>query len=86
MEYRVYDAARDREAVHRIWYETGWLEPGKAEHEEAMEIFLGAGRGRSAWPTPRRGAYATLTRTSRSPALPRLLPAASPANRGSRKG
>jgi hypothetical protein len=44
MEYRVYDAARDREAVHRIWYETGWLEPGKAEHEEAMEIFLGAGR------------------------------------------
>lgn len=44
MEYRAYDAARDREAVHRIWYETGWLEPGKAEHEEAVDIFLGAGR------------------------------------------
>ena len=44
MEYRAYDAARDRDAVHRIWYETGWLEPGKAEHEEAMDIFLGAGR------------------------------------------
>ncbi|NIT35962.1 MAG: GNAT family N-acetyltransferase [candidate division Zixibacteria bacterium] len=44
MEYRAYDAERDREAVHRIWYETGWLEPGKAEHEEAMDIFLGAGR------------------------------------------
>jgi hypothetical protein len=44
MEYRLYDAARDREAVHRIWHETGWLEPAKAEHEEAMDIFLGAGR------------------------------------------
>jgi len=44
MEYRAYDAARDRDAVHRIWHETGWLEPGKAEHEEAMDIFLGAGR------------------------------------------
>ncbi len=44
MEYRVYDGGRDREATHRIWRETGWLEPGKAEHEEAMDLFVGAGR------------------------------------------
>ena len=45
MEYRVYDGGRDREAAHRIWRETGWLEPGKAEHEEAWTSSLGpAGR------------------------------------------
>jgi hypothetical protein len=44
MEYRVYDAARDKEAARRIWHETGWLEPGKAEHEEAMDLFVASGR------------------------------------------
>ncbi len=44
MEYRAYDPARDKKAAHRIWYETGWLEPGKAEHEEAMDLFVAGGR------------------------------------------
>lgn len=44
MEYRIYDAGRDREATHRIWRETGWLEPGNVEHEEAMDLFVEAGR------------------------------------------
>ena len=44
MEYRPYDPARDKKAARRIWHETGWLEPGKAEHEEAMDIFVASGR------------------------------------------
>jgi hypothetical protein len=43
-EYRVYDAGRDKEAARRIWRETGWLEPGNAEHEEGMDLFVEAGR------------------------------------------
>jgi hypothetical protein len=46
MEYRVYDAGRDKEAARRIWRETGWLEPGNAEHEEGMDLFVEAGRAR----------------------------------------
>lgn len=41
MTYRAYDEERDKEAAHRIWRETGWLEEGQ---EEAMDIFLRAGR------------------------------------------
>ncbi len=41
MDYRDYDAARDRDAAHRIWRETGWLEAGK---EESMDLLVGAGR------------------------------------------
>jgi hypothetical protein len=41
MTYRAYDEERDREAAHRIWRETGWLEEGQ---EGAMDIFLRAGR------------------------------------------
>jgi predicted acetyltransferase len=44
MEFRVYDAERDREAAHRIWREIGWLEAGKAEQEEAMDLLVGCGR------------------------------------------
>jgi hypothetical protein len=39
--FRPYDAERDREAAHRIWRETGWIEEGQ---EEAMDIFVQAGR------------------------------------------
>jgi hypothetical protein len=41
MEYRIYDPARDRDTVRRIWHETGWAHPGK---EEFMDVFLAAGR------------------------------------------
>jgi hypothetical protein len=41
MTFRAYDAERDKEAAHRIWRETGWIEEGQ---EETMDIFLRAGR------------------------------------------
>ncbi|MBI3945763.1 MAG: GNAT family N-acetyltransferase [Armatimonadetes bacterium] len=41
MVLRSYDAARDREAVHRIWREVGWVEKGK---EERMDRYVGCGR------------------------------------------
>ncbi len=37
MEYRNYDPKRDKDAVHRIWRETGWLEKDK---EEVMDLFV----------------------------------------------
>lgn len=39
MIFRRYDPERDADAVHRIWTETGWLEPGK---ENVMDIELAA--------------------------------------------
>ncbi len=39
--FRDYDKKRDREAIHRIWREVGWLEKGK---EEAVDAILQAGR------------------------------------------
>jgi hypothetical protein len=36
--FRDYDSVRDKEAVHRIWREVGWIE--KKEDEEAMDILL----------------------------------------------
>src|SRR5438552_415142 len=41
MILRDYDLEKDREAAHRIWFETGWLEKGK---EEVMTRFVAAGR------------------------------------------
>jgi hypothetical protein len=41
MSYRTYDPERDKDAVHRIWMETGWLEKGK---EETMDTMVSAGR------------------------------------------
>jgi hypothetical protein len=41
MTYRAYDPERDKEATHRIWRETGWIEDGQ---EQAMDVFLQAGR------------------------------------------
>ena len=43
MKFRAYDVKKDREAVHRIWRETGWIEKEKRE-EEALDVHLGAGR------------------------------------------
>ncbi|MHC4319941.1 MAG: GNAT family N-acetyltransferase [Planctomycetota bacterium] len=41
MCFRAYDPDKDKEAVHRIWHETGWLETG---HERQMDLFVEAGR------------------------------------------
>jgi hypothetical protein len=41
VEFRAYNPEKDREAVHRIWRETGWLEKDK---EEAMDLFVECGR------------------------------------------
>jgi len=41
MQYREYDPKRDRDAVHRIWREAGWLEKGK---EELADMHLTCGR------------------------------------------
>lgn len=40
MILRDYDSERDRDAVHRIWHETGWLEKGK---EERMDRWIACG-------------------------------------------
>lgn len=41
MSIRPYNHDRDRDAVHRIWHEIGWLEDGG---EESLDIFLAAAR------------------------------------------
>ena len=40
---RAYDAAKDKEAVHRIWREAGWID--KDRQEQAIDLFLGCSRG-----------------------------------------
>jgi len=42
MRFRDYDPGRDREAVHRIWREIGWIE--KKKEQEAMDLFLESSR------------------------------------------
>ena len=39
---RAYDAAKDKEAVHRIWREAGWID--KDHQEQAIDLFLGCSR------------------------------------------
>ena len=41
MEFRDYEPATDREAVQRIWRETGWMREGK---EEVMDLCLEGSR------------------------------------------
>jgi len=41
MKFRVYDPTKDKDAVHRIWREIGWIEKDK---EEVMDIFVESGR------------------------------------------
>ena len=41
MAFRAYDGDRDREAVHRIWREAGWIEPGR---EPKMDVLVDACR------------------------------------------
>lgn len=42
MILRPYEPERDREAIHRIFYEVGWSDRSK-EQEEGVDLFLGAG-------------------------------------------
>jgi hypothetical protein len=44
MEFRSYDAERDQAAVHRIWRECGWIEPGNGQHDRGLDVFITAGR------------------------------------------
>ena len=44
MESRSYEAERDREAVHRIWRECGWIEPGNEQQDRGLDVFITAGR------------------------------------------
>ncbi len=41
MGFRTYNHQRDRDAVHRIWREIGWMEEGQ---EECVDLFLSAAR------------------------------------------
>ncbi len=41
MKYRIYDPKKDKEAVHRIWDETGWIE---GNNYEPMDILIENGR------------------------------------------
>ncbi len=45
MVFRAYDRDRDRDAVHRIWREAGWIESGQEPH---LDIFVDACRSRVA--------------------------------------
>ena len=42
MDFRSYDPKKDRDAVHRIWIETGWLQ---MEHPEPLDLLLENERG-----------------------------------------
>jgi predicted acetyltransferase len=52
VELRPYDAARDREAVRRIWQEIGWLDDDEKK-QEAMDRFVAGGQ---AWVAEVEGA------------------------------
>lgn len=41
MNYRNYNPEKDKDAIHRIWRETGWLEEGR---EECMDLLVECGR------------------------------------------
>ncbi len=40
MDWRPYDAAKDRDAVHRMWHEVGWNERDNPLHEERLDLTL----------------------------------------------
>ncbi len=45
VEFRKYDAAKDKKATHTIWQECGWIDDEK-KHKEAIDRFVAAS---SAW-------------------------------------
>ncbi len=68
MECRDYDPSRDKDAVHRIWRETGWLEKGK---EEAADLLIECGRAMVAAVNGEAECLAT-SAPGADPALPTL--------------
>jgi hypothetical protein len=44
MEFRSYDAERDKAAVRRIWQEVGWIDAGDEKESEALDYFISCGR------------------------------------------
>ncbi len=44
MHFRPFNPEKDKEAVQRIWLETGWIEKDNKEQAEAMELLISAGR------------------------------------------
>ncbi|MBN1878312.1 MAG: hypothetical protein JXA33_29100 [Anaerolineae bacterium] len=51
MEFRTYDANKDKKATHRIWREVGWIGDNE-KHKEALDMFALAGKG---WVAELRG-------------------------------
>ena len=43
MKFREFDPQKDKDAVHRIWLEIGWID-GSEKQKEAVDIFLSGGR------------------------------------------
>lgn len=43
MNFRKFDSQKDKEAVQRIWLETGWID-GNEQQKAAMLVFLSGGR------------------------------------------
>ena len=43
MQFRPYNSEKDKDAAHRIWLETGWLEKDNKLQAEAMDTFMQAG-------------------------------------------
>lgn len=43
ISFRPFEPERDKEAVHRIWEEAGWIDRGDEDDAAAMDSFLGSG-------------------------------------------
>lgn len=44
IEYHPYDSDKDKEAVHRIWFEVGWMTKGDEKEIAAADIFIECSR------------------------------------------
>ena len=61
MHIRPYDPTQDEAAVYRIWVEIGWLDRGKEEQRQAMNVFI---KGCQALVAEVRGEAESLTLTT----------------------
>jgi hypothetical protein len=61
MHIRPYDPTQDEEAAYRIWVEIGWLDRGKEEQRQAMNVFI---KGCQALVAEVRGEAESLTLTT----------------------
>ncbi len=44
IEYHPYDPEKDKEAVHRIWFEVGWMAKGDEKEIAAADVFIESSR------------------------------------------